>query len=54
MQAVAPKAETVWFTTMRSRILIGENTYSLVEQEAEQGNMPPLQSITVTTRSSTC
>jgi quercetin dioxygenase-like cupin family protein len=42
MQAVAPEAETVWFTSSRARILVGENTYSLVEEEAEQGNMPPL------------
>jgi quercetin dioxygenase-like cupin family protein len=42
MQAVAPRGETVWFTTTRARVLIGENTYSLVEEEAEQGNMPPL------------
>jgi mannose-6-phosphate isomerase-like protein (cupin superfamily) len=42
MQAVAPKAETVWFTTTRARILIGEDTHSLIEEEAEQGDMPPL------------
>jgi mannose-6-phosphate isomerase-like protein (cupin superfamily) len=42
MQAVAPKSETVWFTTTRARVLIGESTYSLVEEEAEHGNMPPL------------
>jgi len=42
MQAAAPKGETVWFTTSRARILIGETTYSLVEEEAEQGDMPPL------------
>jgi mannose-6-phosphate isomerase-like protein (cupin superfamily) len=42
MGAVAPKAETVWFTTTRARILVSEDTYSLVEEEAQQGNMPPL------------
>jgi mannose-6-phosphate isomerase-like protein (cupin superfamily) len=42
MQAVAPKAETVWFTTTRARILICEDTYSLIEEEAQEGDMPPL------------
>ena len=42
MQAVAAKGETVWFTTSRARILVGEDTYSLVEEKARQGNMPPL------------
>jgi mannose-6-phosphate isomerase-like protein (cupin superfamily) len=43
MKAVAsPKAETVWFTTSRARILVGEDTHSLVEEEARQGDMPPL------------
>jgi mannose-6-phosphate isomerase-like protein (cupin superfamily) len=42
MQAVAPKGETLWFTTTRVRVLIGENTYSLIEEEAERGSMPPL------------
>lgn len=40
--AAPPEAETVWFTTTRARILVGEDTFSLVEEEAEQGNMPPL------------
>ena len=34
MQAVAPKGETVWFTTTRARVLIGENTYALVRDTA--------------------
>jgi mannose-6-phosphate isomerase-like protein (cupin superfamily) len=42
MHAVTRKAETVWFTTTRARILVSEDTYSLVEEEAQQGNMPPL------------
>ncbi len=42
MQAVAPKTETVWFTTTRARILVSEDTYSLLEEEARQGDMPPL------------
>ncbi len=42
MQAVASKAETVWFTTTRARILVGEDTCSLIEEEARQGDMPPL------------
>ena len=42
MQAVAPKVETVWFTTTRARILVSEDTYSLMEEEARQGDMPPL------------
>jgi mannose-6-phosphate isomerase-like protein (cupin superfamily) len=42
MHAVTPEAETVWFTTTRARILVGENTYSLIEEEGQQGDMPPL------------
>jgi mannose-6-phosphate isomerase-like protein (cupin superfamily) len=42
MQAVATEAETVWFTTTRARILVRESTYSLIEEEARQGDMPPL------------
>jgi quercetin dioxygenase-like cupin family protein len=42
MQAVAPEAETVWFTTSRARILVCEDTFSLVEEEARRGDMPPL------------
>jgi mannose-6-phosphate isomerase-like protein (cupin superfamily) len=42
MQAAAPTAETVWFTTSRARILIAEDTCSLIEEEAPQGDMPPL------------
>jgi quercetin dioxygenase-like cupin family protein len=42
MQAVASNAETVWFTTTRTRILVREDTHSLLEGEAEQGDMPPL------------
>jgi mannose-6-phosphate isomerase-like protein (cupin superfamily) len=42
MQAVTTPAETIWFTTTRVRILIREETWSLLESEAEQGDMPPL------------
>jgi mannose-6-phosphate isomerase-like protein (cupin superfamily) len=42
VQAGAPKGETVWFTTTRARILIAEPTYSLIHEEAEHGDMPPL------------
>jgi len=42
MQAVATKGETVWFTTSRARILVAESTYSLIEEEAPHGDMPPL------------
>ena len=42
MQAVTSKNETLWFTTTRVRILVGEDTYSLIEEEARQGDMPPL------------
>jgi mannose-6-phosphate isomerase-like protein (cupin superfamily) len=31
-----------WFTDTRMRILVGTETQSLVEAEAEHGNMPPL------------
>jgi quercetin dioxygenase-like cupin family protein len=31
-----------WFTDTRMRVLVGTDTQSLVEAEAEQGNMPPL------------
>src|SRR5262249_36053181 len=34
--------DTRWFTDTRARILVAEDSYSLVEAEAEQGNMPPL------------
>ena len=34
--------ETRWFTDTRMRILVGEPSYSLIEAEAERGNMPPL------------
>jgi mannose-6-phosphate isomerase-like protein (cupin superfamily) len=33
---------TVWFTTTRARVLICEPTFSLVEEKARRGNMPPL------------
>jgi mannose-6-phosphate isomerase-like protein (cupin superfamily) len=42
MHALAPEAETVWFTTTRARILICEDTHSLIEEEAQEGDMPPL------------
>jgi mannose-6-phosphate isomerase-like protein (cupin superfamily) len=42
MQVVAPTAETVWFTTTRARILVAEDTHSLIEEEARHGDMPPL------------
>jgi mannose-6-phosphate isomerase-like protein (cupin superfamily) len=42
MQVVAPEAETVWFTTTRARILVCEDSYSLLEEEARHGDMPPL------------
>ena len=36
------QGETLWFITSRVRILVSEETYSLVEEEARQGDMPPL------------
>ncbi len=42
MQAVASAARTLWFTTSRVRILVAEDTYSLIEEEARHGDMPPL------------
>jgi mannose-6-phosphate isomerase-like protein (cupin superfamily) len=41
MQAPAD-AETLWFTTTRARILVSEDTYSLIDEEARHGDMPPL------------
>ena len=42
MQAVSPKAQTAWFISSRVRILVREDTFSLVEEEAPHGAMPPL------------
>lgn len=42
MSTVAAPAGTRWFGGTRVRILVAEETYSLVESEAPQGDMPPL------------
>lgn len=42
MTVAAQAAGTRWFTDTRMRILVCEPTTSLIEAEAEQGNMPPL------------
>ena len=43
MTVVAPHAqETLWFTDTRARVLVREESYSLVESEAPCGSMPPL------------
>jgi mannose-6-phosphate isomerase-like protein (cupin superfamily) len=42
MQAAQSKAETLWFVSSRVQILVAESTYSLVEEQAQHANMPPL------------
>jgi mannose-6-phosphate isomerase-like protein (cupin superfamily) len=42
MQAADAGPQTLWFTTTRARILVAEDTYSLVEEVALHGDMPPL------------
>lgn len=42
MTTAAPPAETRWFTDTRVRILVSEESYSLVESQAPPGSMPPL------------
>jgi quercetin dioxygenase-like cupin family protein len=42
MKEEAVPTETRWFTDTRMRILVAAETCSVVEGEAQQGNMPPL------------
>jgi quercetin dioxygenase-like cupin family protein len=42
MLTTAPPTETRWFTGARARILVNEETYSLLEMQAPAGDMPPL------------
>ncbi|HET7046449.1 MAG TPA: cupin domain-containing protein [Gaiellaceae bacterium] len=42
MSTLAPATETRWFTGTRCRILVGEESHSLVEMQAAHGDMPPL------------
>jgi mannose-6-phosphate isomerase-like protein (cupin superfamily) len=42
MTVAAPLAGTRWFTDTRVRILVAEESYSLIESQAPSGSMPPL------------
>jgi mannose-6-phosphate isomerase-like protein (cupin superfamily) len=42
MSTIVTSSEPRWFTGSRARILVAEDTVSLVEQKTRHGDMPPL------------